>query len=212
MGQKISPTSLRLIINKDWRSRWFNEKNYKGFLQKDLALREFLDKRLKNMSVDRVEIERGPNTLSVIIFTARPGLIIGRGGNGIEEIRQKIQRMAQIKNKTSVRIDVQEVKSPEASAMIMASSIAEQIEKRMPFRRVMKQSLAKIVANKTVKGAKVMLAGRLDGKDIARTEHLENGSLPLQTLRADIDYATATAHTTFGTVGVKVWIFKGLKF
>ncbi len=203
---------MRIVINKDWKSRWFSDKQYKEFLKEDVRVRAFLTKRLKNMSVDRVEIERSPNNLSCIVYTSRPGLIIGRGGTGIEEVRSSIQKMIMPYRKTSVRIDVQEIKNPESSATIMAESLAEQIEKRLPYRRVLKQALAKITANKAVKGAKVTIAGRLDGNDIARTEHLEHGNLPLQTLRADIDYARATAHTTFGTVGIKVWIFKGLKF
>lgn len=162
------------------------------------------------MSVDRVEIERGPDTLSIIIQTARPGLIIGRSGSGIEDLKIGVQKL--IKRKTSIRLDVQEYKNPETSAAIMAESMAEQIEKRIPYRRVLKQTLSKIRANKAVKGAKVLLAGRLDGNEIARTEHLEEGSLPLQTLRADVDFARATAFTTYGTVGIKVWIYKGLKF
>jgi len=210
MGQKINPTSFKLSVNKDWKSRWFGAKKYKEFLKEDLMIRKFLDKKLKNMSVDRVEIEKSPDVLTVIISTARPGLIIGRGGTGIEDLRKEIVRM--VKRKTAVRIDVQEYKSPEMSAAIMAEAMVEQIEKRTPYRRVLKQTLAKITANRAVKGAKVTIAGRLDGNDIARTEHLEQGSLPLQTLRADVDYARATAHTTFGTVGIKVWIYKGLRF
>jgi len=210
MGQKISPTSLRVGINKDWKSRWFGLKKYPQFLKEDLAIRNFLSKKLKNMSVDKVGIERSPDTLSIAIITARPGLIIGRGGTGIEDIKAEIQKL--IKRKTAIRLDVQEFKSPETSAQIMAEQIAEQIEKRIPYRRLLKQSLAKIIANRDVKGAKVSLGGRLDGNDIARTEHLEHGNLPLQTLRADIDFAKATAYTTYGTVGIKVWIYKGLKF
>ncbi|MGD0977432.1 MAG: 30S ribosomal protein S3 [Minisyncoccia bacterium] len=210
MGQKINPTSFKLSINKDWKSRWFGARKYPAFLQEDLAIRKFLTGKLKNMSVDRVEIERSPDVLSVIISTARPGLIIGRGGTGIEDVKKEIAKI--VKRKTAIRLDVQEYKSPEMSAAIMAESMVEQIEKRTPYRRVLKQTLAKIVANRAVKGAKVTIAGRLDGNDIARTEHLEQGSLPLQTLRADVDFAKATAHTTYGTVGVKVWIYKGLKF
>ncbi len=181
-----------------------------SYLKDDVAVRIFLNKKLKNMSVDRVELERGTDALNVIIFSARPGLLIGRGGTGVEELKNAIQKM--LKNKVSVRIEIQEVKNPEASAMIMAEFIVDQIEKRIPFRRVMKQTLAKIVASKQVKGAKILLGGRLDGAEIARSEHLEIGNLPLQTLRADIDYAKATASTTYGTVGVKVWIYKGEKF
>jgi len=210
MGQKISPTSFRISINKDWKSRWFNLKNYPAFLKEDVNIRGLLNKKLKNMSVDVINIERSPDLLAITIHTARPGLIIGRGGTGIEDLRVEVLKL--IKRKTSVRLDVQEYKNPESSARIMAEQMAEQIEKRTPYRRVLKQSLSKIVASKLVKGAKIALSGRLDGNDIARTEHLEQGSLPLQTLRADIDYAQATAHTTYGTVGVKVWIYKGLKF
>ena len=209
MGQKISPTSLRISINKDWRSRWFSVKKYPEFLKEDVILRNNLAKKLKNMSVDRVEIERSPDVLAITIHTARPGLIIGRGGTGIEDLKHEIQKL--VKRKTAVRLDVQEFKNPEASATIVAEQMVEQIEKRIPYRRVLKQSLAKIVSNRDVKGAKVTLGGRLDGNDIARTEHLEQGSLPLQTLRANIDFAKATAHTTYGTVGIKVWIYKGLK-
>lgn len=210
MGQKISPIALKLAVNKDWKSRWFGARQYKDFLKEDLTLRKFLAGKLRNMSVDRVEIGRSPDLLSVVIHSARPGLIIGRGGTGIEDLKRAVQRL--IRRKTAVRLDVQELKHPEASAAIMAESMAEQIEKRLPYRRVLKQTLAKITASRLVKGAKVVLAGRLDGNDIARTEHLEEGSLPLQTLRADIDYARATAYTTYGTVGIKVWIYKGMRF
>ncbi|PIR42033.1 MAG: 30S ribosomal protein S3 [Candidatus Yanofskybacteria bacterium CG10_big_fil_rev_8_21_14_0_10_37_15] len=210
MGQKISPTSLRIGISKDWSSRWFGGRKYTQYLKDDVSVRDFLSKKLKGMSIDRVELERGTDLLNVIIFTARPGLLIGRGGSGVEELKISIQKL--LRKKISVRVEIQEVKNPELSAKIVAESIADQIEKRLPFRRVMKQSLFKILANKEAKGAKIQLGGRLNGAEIARTEHLEEGSLPLQTLRADIDFAMATAHTTFGTIGIKVWIYKGDKF
>lgn len=210
MGQKISPTSLRISINKDWKSRWFNVKKYPEFLKEDLAIRNFLEKKLKNMSVASIELERSPDVLAINIKTARPGLIIGRGGTGIEDLKLAIAKI--IKRKTAIRLDVQEFKNPETSAQIVAEQMAEQIEKRIPYRRVLKQALAKIISNRIVKGAKVALSGRLDGNDIARLEHLEDGSLPLQTLRADVDFAKATAYTTYGTVGIKVWIYKSLKF
>ncbi|MBI2065213.1 MAG: 30S ribosomal protein S3 [Candidatus Yanofskybacteria bacterium] len=208
MGQKTSPTSFRVGINKDWASRWFGHKKYVGYLKDDVAVRDFLSKKLKNTAVDRIEIERGTDTLNVLIHTARPGLIIGRGGTGVEDLKSSIRNL--LKRKVGVRIEIQEIKSPEASASIMAESIVDQIEKRIPFRRVMKQTLSKIMAGKDVKGAKIQIGGRLDGAEIARLEHLEEGSLPLQTLRADIDFAKATAMTTYGTIGVKVWIYKGL--
>lgn len=207
MGQKISPTSLRIGIHKDWASRWFGGRNYKSYLRDDVAVREFLFKKLKNMGVAKIDIERGTDTLNIIIHSARPGLIIGRGGSGIEELKLKIQKL--LKGKIAVRMEIQELKSPESSSMVMAESIVDQIEKRIPFRRIMKQTLTKIMANRDVKGVKIQLSGRLDGAEIARTEHLEIGSLPLQTLRADIDFSRATAHTTYGTIGIKVWIYKG---
>ena len=210
MGQKVSPTSFRTGISKDWASRWFGGRKYVRYLKDDVAVRSFLAKKLKGMSVDRIELERGTDLLNVIIYTARPGLIIGRGGTGVEELKISVHKL--LKKKVSVRIEIQEVKNPESSATIVAESIADQIEKRIPFRRLMKQTLFKIMASRQVKGAKIQLGGRLDGAEIARTEHLEEGNLPLQTLRADIDFARATAHTTFGTVGIKVWIYKGEKF
>ncbi|MBI2064378.1 MAG: 30S ribosomal protein S3 [Candidatus Yanofskybacteria bacterium] len=210
MGQKVSPTSFRTGISKDWASRWFGGRKYVRYLKDDVAVRSFLTKKLKGTSVDRIELERGTDLLNVIIYTARPGLIIGRGGTGVEELKISVHKL--LKKKVSVRIEIQEVKNPESSATIVAESIADQIEKRIPFRRLMKQTLFKIMASRQAKGAKIQLGGRLDGAEIARTEHLEEGNLPLQTLRADIDFARATAHTTFGTVGIKVWIYKGEKF
>ena len=210
MGQKISPTSFRIGINKDWASRWFGGRKYQDYLKADLKVRTFLEKKLKNMGIDRIEIERGNNSLNIIIYTSRPGFLIGRGGTGVEELREAINQL--LKKKIAIRMEIQEIKSPESSATIMAESIVEQIEKRIPFRRILKQTLAKIIASRQVKGAKIMMGGRLDGAEIARSEHLEQGSLPLQTLRADIDFAKGTAHTTYGTIGVKVWIYKGEKF
>ena len=210
MGHKISPTSLRTGINKDWMSRWFGGRKYSAFLKDDLAVRTFLDKKLKNMGIDRIEIERGTDMLNIIIYTARPGLLIGRGGGGVEDLKNSIQRL--LKSRVAIRIEVQEIKNPESSARIMAESMVDQIEKRIPYRRILKQTLSKMMSNKQVKGAKVQIGGRLDGAEIARTEHLEEGNLPLQTIRADIDYARSTAITTYGTVGVKVWIYKGEKF
>jgi len=210
MGQKISPTSFRTGIQKDWASRWFGGRKYVQYLKDDVAVRDFLTKRLKGMSVDRVELERGTDSLNIIIFTARPGLLIGRGGGGVEDLKILVHKL--LKKKVSVRIEVQEIRNPELSAMIMAESIVDQIEKRLPFRRIMKQALFKIMANKQAKGAKIQLGGRLNGAEIARSEHLEEGNLPLQTLRAEIDFAKATAMTTYGTIGVKVWIYKGEKF
>ncbi|MDP3954197.1 MAG: 30S ribosomal protein S3 [bacterium] len=206
MGQKISPTSLRIGISKDWLSKWFGGRRYKELLAEDFKVRTMLAKKLKSMSVDRVEIERSPDTYAVTVYTARPGLIIGRSGTGVEDVKEQIKKI--LSRKTNVRLDIQEYKNPETSAKIMAESMSEQIERRLPFRRIMKQTLIKIVASRDVKGAKIQMSGRLNGAEIARTEHLEQGSLPLQTLRADVDYARVTAHTTYGTIGIKVWIYR----
>ncbi len=210
MGHKISPIALRLGINKDWASKWFGGRKYPAYLKDDLKVRTFLEKKLKGMSVDRIDLERGTDLLNVVVHTSRPGFLIGRGGTGVEELKAAIHKL--LKKKLSVRLEIQEIKNPEYSAKIMTESIVEQIEKRLPFRRILKQTLAKIMANRQVKGAKIMMGGRLDGAEIARLEHLEEGSLPLQTFRADIDYARGTAHTTYGTIGIKVWIYKGEKF
>ncbi len=210
MGQKISPTSLRVGIHKDWKSRWFSNKKYDVYLKEDLAIRTLLAQKLKNMSVHRIEIERSPDVLTVMITSARPGLIIGRSGSGVEELKKRIAKI--VKRKTAIRIEIQEFKNPEFSATIMAESMAEQIEKRIQYRRILKQTLAKILANRSVKGVKLSVSGRLDGNEIARIEHMEHGNLPLQTLRAEIDFAKSTAYTTYGTVGIKVWIYKGMKY
>lgn len=210
MGQKISPTSLRIGINKDWASHWFGGRKYKDYLKNDLKVRTYLEKKLKNMGIDHIELERGTDSLNVIVHTSRPGFLIGRGGTGVEELKEQIRGL--LKRKIAVRLEIQEIKNPELSAKIMGESIVEQVEKRIPYRRILKQTVAKIMANHQVKGAKIMMGGRLDGAEIARSEHLEEGSLPLQTLRADIDFAKVTAHTTYGTVGIKVWIYKGEVF
>jgi small subunit ribosomal protein S3 len=201
---------MRLGINRDWSSRWFGGAKYPKYLKEDLDIRDFLSKRLKNMGVDSILIERGNNAMRVIISTARPGLIIGRGGAGVQELNQKLAKL--LGGKLPLSLEIVEVKSPDASAAVMAESIVDQIEKRTPYRRIMRMTMAKIMASRDVKGAKLQLGGRLDGAEIARLEHMEEGSLPLQTLRANIDFVRATAHTTYGTIGVKVWIYKGQVF
>ena len=210
MGQKVSPVSLRLGINRDWASRWFGGAKYPAYLKEDLSIRDFLAKRLKNMGVDSILIERGNNAIKVVINSARPGLIIGRGGTGVQELNQKLIKL--LGGKVPLSVEIQEVKSPDSSAAVIAESIVDQIEKRIPYRRIMRMTMQKIMASRDVKGAKLQLGGRLDGAEIARLEHMEEGALPLQTLRADIDFVRATAHTTYGTIGVKVWIYKGQVF
>ena len=198
---------MRLGINRDWSSRWFGGAKYPAFLRDDLAIRDFLGKRLKNMGVDSILIERGNNAIRVTIHSARPGLIIGRGGTGIQELNQKLGKV--LKFKVPVQLEITEVKTPDASAAVVAENIIEQIEKRTPYRRILKMTMQKIMASRDVKGAKLQMSGRLDGAEIARLEHMEEGALQLQTLRANVDFVRATAHTTYGTIGIKVWIYKG---
>lgn len=197
-------------VHRAWASRWFGGAKYPAFLKDDLAIRKFLQARLKNMGVDSIHIERGNNALRVTINSARPGLIIGRGGMGIQDLQVKLIKM--LGGRVPLQLEVTEVRNPDASAAVVAEGIVDQIEKRTPYRRLMRMSMTKIMASREVKGAKIQLSGRLDGAEIARVEHTEEGALPLQTIRADVDFVRATAHTTYGTVGVKVWIYKGEVF
>lgn len=220
MGQKIKPTSLRIGIIKDWESKWVP----KGFkfgpsLQQDHLIRTTIENRIKHAGIDSITIERATTKYNVIIKTAKPGLIIGRGGKGIEELTSLVDRKLKhfrkthnIKDNTSISITIEEVKRFDVSAAVIAQSIAWDIEKRMPYRRTIKKYLQRILQNRDVKGAKIKMSGRLDGAEISRSEQLSSGSLPLQTLRANIDYAQGTAYTTYGTVGIKVWIYKGEVF
>lgn len=216
MGSKVNPFSFRIGIVTNWRSRWFNKKNYKELLEQDVKLRDFVAKKLDKAGVNSIEIERSANFVNIIVKTARPGLVIGRGGGGVEELKLDIMKLLQKNNselvKTEIRLEIEEVRQPTSHARIVAQDIAHQIERRMPYRRTMKQTLSKIMANQEVLGAKIMVKGRLNGAEIARKEHLREGRMPLQTLRANIDYAGATAYTTYGTIGVKVWVYKGEVF
>lgn len=213
MSHRVHPYAHRLGIIRDWKSRWFAPKNsYKTFLKSDILLRDFLDKRFRGMYVSSIEIERGQKTLRIIIETSRPGLIIGRSGEGTVKLQQDLARNAfklDIPPKVEIKIDIKEVRYPETNAMIMAQMIAEGLEKRLPFRRVMKQSLEKIMANKGVLGCKIELSGRLGGAEMSRVEKLRKGRVPLQTLRADVDFVRYEAHMTYGQIGIKVWIYKG---
>jgi len=184
----------------------------KEFLAEDTKIRDFIYGKLSKAGLAKIEIERAANAVKIIIYTSRPGLIIGRGGTGVEQLRLDLQRIVakqRHKEKIELRLEIEEIRQSDVSAPIVAQGIAEQIEKRMLYRRVMKQTLEKIMQNKSVEGAKVMLKGRLDGSEIARREWLAKGRIPLQTLRANIDFGQATAFTTYGTVGIKVWIYKG---
>ncbi len=205
---------MRIGETTSWKSHWFNFKNYKDYLKEDLAVRKYLSQKLKKSFVDSVEIERSPNLINIIVNTSRPALLIGRGGAGTEEIKKQIRnKVLKIppKEKKEIRIEVREVKKPSASASLIAQEIAEKIEKRIPFRRVIKEAMQKIMENKEVKGAKIKISGRLDGAEIARRGFLQKGEMPLQTLRADIDYTEHRAFCTYGTIGIKVWIYKGQK-
>jgi len=207
MAQKISPKSYRLGISENWDSRWFDLKNTKKLLEEDYKIRRFVLKQAKTAKIENIEIERKAKDIKVIIKTARPGLLIGRQGIGIENLSAGLKKLLKTNNK--INIVVEEVKHPESSASIVAQNIAEDIEKRISYRRVLKQHLSKIIQHKEVLGAKVMASGRLDGIEIARDQWLKEGRLPLTTLRANIDYGFSEAHCTYGVVGIKVWIYKG---
>lgn len=214
MSHKVHPKVFRIKEVTDWDSRGFYEKNFPEYLKEDFEIREFLRKKLKNMGVEKIEIERFPRKLNIIITSVRPGLIIGRGGGGVGELKKELERILS-KNradKKELGIEIREIKDPWLSAVLASEWIAQQIEKRVHHRRVLKRALDKITAHKSVQGARVEVAGRLNGVMISRTEWLKKGRLPLQTLRAVIDYAKARAYCTYGVVGVKVWIYKGEKF
>lgn len=208
------PYAQRLGINRDWRSRWFaaNPKQYREYLRADNAIRAFLLKKLKGMSVDSVMLERDEKVLRILIKTARPGLIIGRSGEGATKLRKEVDmllRTQKLTEKPEIKIDIEEVRSVETSASIVAQMVSEGLEKRMQFRRVMKQTIEKVMANRDVQGVRIIISGRLGGADMARREELKKGRIPLQTLRADIDFARERATLPYGVIGVKVWVYRG---
>ncbi|GAC1412166.1 MAG: 30S ribosomal protein S3 [Candidatus Doudnabacteria bacterium] len=210
MGHKISPTSLRLNITETWKSRWFSKNNFARTLQEDVQIREYLMLNLKKAGIVRIDIERlNDGGVTVIIKSTKPGMIIGKGGNGIEDLKKKIK--SKISLKKDLKINIEEVRDVNLQALVIAQNIAESLEKRVSYRRLIKQSIEQIM-NAGAKGVKIAIGGRLGGAEIARTEWLSNGKLPLHTLRANIDFAKATAFTTYGTLGVKVWINKGEVF
>lgn len=202
MGQKINPFSFRLSVNKRWTAKWFaSGAQYKKQLIEDVLVRKYLLAKLAKAAVSNVVIERSSNQLKIMIHTARPGVIIGRGGTGTEDLKKAVEKIT----KKKVAIDIIEVQNPEIVAALIAQNIAEQIEKRIPFKRAIKQAMEAAKKAKVL-GIKVVAKGRLGGAEIAREEKYATGSVPLQTLRADLDYAEVTAHTTYGTIGVKVWV------
>ena len=204
MGQKVNPHGIRLGIVKDWDARWYADKDFAQNLHEDIKIRDYLKNSLQTAGVPRVETERSKNRLKLTIHTAKPGMVIGRGGSGIEQIKEGL------KNLTDKRVDINiaEIKQPDLDATLVAENIAAQLERRIAFRRAMKQAVGRTM-RLGAKGIKIAVSGRLGGAEIARRESYREGSIPLHTLRADIDYGTAEAHTTYGRIGIKVWIFKG---
>lgn len=204
MGQKTHPIGFRLGITKQWKSRWYTERNFPQLLMEDETIRKYLHQRLNHASISQVEIERKPGKVIVTVHTARPGVVIGKGGSEVDKLRDELGRLT----KNEVAINIEEVKRPEIDAQLVADNIAHQLVQRIAFRRALKRAVQNAMRS-GAEGIKVQVAGRLNGAEIARTEGYKEGRIPLHTLRADIDYAQATARTTFGTIGVKVWVFKG---
>ncbi|MDN0075870.1 30S ribosomal protein S3 [Crenobacter sp. SG2303] len=205
MGQKIHPTGFRLAVNKNWASKWFaSSQNFPGMLKQDIEVREFLKKRLAHASVGRVIIERPAKSARITIHSARPGVVIGKKGEDIELLKKELQARLGV----PVHVNIEEVRKPEIDAQIIADGIAAQLEKRVMFRRAMKRSMQNAM-RMGAQGIKIMSSGRLNGIEIARTEWYREGRVPLHTLRADVDYATSEAHTTYGVIGIKVWVYKG---
>lgn len=215
MSKVVHPFAHRLGILRDWRHRWYaSGPQYQENLKADILLREFLLKSLRGMYVGGLEIERGAGKLRVIVKTSRPGMIIGRSGEGSAKSRASIENFLKSKKLSvpEIKLDIEEIRSPESSAAIVAYMVAEGLEKRMPFRRVLKQTIEKVMANRDVKGVRVQIGGMLGGGSMSRTEFLKKGRVPLQTFRSDIDYARERAVLPLGTIGIKVWIYKGEVF
>ncbi|HHY36252.1 MAG TPA: 30S ribosomal protein S3 [Firmicutes bacterium] len=204
MGQKVNPIGLRTGIIRDWKARWYAGKDYADLLHEDLAIRKYIKEKLYQAGISTVEIERAANRVRITVHTAKPGIVIGRGGSGVEALRKELEDLTG----KQVHINIEEVKVPELDAQLVAENIAAQLEKRIAFRRAMKQAIARTM-RMGAKGIKVACSGRLGGAEMARREVYHEGTVPLQTLRADIDYGTAEANTTYGKIGVKVWIYKG---
>ena len=204
MGQKVNPHGLRVGVIKDWDSRWYAEGDFSDLLVEDYNIRKFLKKKLYNASVSKIEVERASGRVRVIVYAAKPGVIIGKGGAEIEKTRAQLTKLTGKK----VSLDIKEIKRPDKDAQLVAENIAQQLENRVSFRRAMKSAMGRTMKNGAL-GIKTACSGRLGGADIARTESYSEGTIPLQTLRADIDYGFAEADTTYGKVGVKVWIYKG---
>ncbi|MBX4200465.1 30S ribosomal protein S3 [Candidatus Parcubacteria bacterium] len=214
MTHTVHPYSHRLGILRDWKSRWFSPKGkFPEFLRTDVLIREYLEKRLKGFYVSDVEIERSQKAIHIIISTSRPGMIIGRQGDGAQKLRESmislLKKRKLLGNNLDLKLDIKEIKSPESNATIVSQMVVEGLEKRLPFRRVVKQMMEKVMANRDVLGVRIFLAGRLGGATMSRTEDRKLGRIPLQTFRADVDYSSTKAIMPYGTIGVKVWIYRG---
>jgi len=204
VGQKVHPTGFRLGIIYDWQSKWFADQGYHTLLQEDLAIRRYLARSMAEAGVSRVEIERNANIITVTIHTAKPGIVIGRGGQKVDELRNRLEAMTGKR----IRVNIQEIRMPELDAQLVSRSIADQLQGRVAFRRALRQTVARTMA-RGAEGCKAMVAGRLGGAEMSRREAVMEGRVPLHTIRADIDFGQSEAHTTFGRIGVKVWIYKG---
>ncbi|MEL6449499.1 MAG: 30S ribosomal protein S3 [Pseudomonadota bacterium] len=208
MGQKVHPTGIRLGITADWQSKWYADTaSFPEYVRQDFEVRKFLSKKLKDASVSRIQIERPAKKVNITLHTARPGIVIGKKGEDIERLRREVAMMLEM-SLADVRINIAEIRKPELDATLVAEGIAQQLERRVMFRRAMKRAVTNTMRAGAL-GVKVKVGGRLNGAEIARSEWYREGRVPLHTLRADIDYGTAEAHTTYGVIGVKVWIFKG---
>jgi len=211
MGQKVSPTGIRLGIASDWTSKWYaSSKNFPDLLETDLKVRQFLKKKLSNASVSRIQVERPARLARITIHTARPGVVIGKKGEDIEALRKQVARMMGLDVK-DLQVNIEEIRKPELDAQLVAESVAQQLERRIMFRRAMKRTVANAMRLGAL-GIKIQVSGRLNGAEIARSEWTREGRVPLHTLRANIDYGLAEAQTTYGVIGIKVWIFKGEVF
>ncbi len=210
MGQKVNPVSFRMGMLQTWKSKWFSDKNYILYLKEDILIRKYLKKKLRDAGISRIEIKRSADELTIVIYSSRPGIIIGRGGTGIEDLKKDlIKRFSKNEKrlKKILKISIEEIKKPMLSSAVVMQSMIDQVEKRMPYRRVMKKTIERVM-EAGAKGVKVKMSGRLNGVEIARKETLGKGRLPLHTLRANIDYSRGAAATTYGAIGIKVWIYK----
>ncbi len=210
MGHKVQPTIHRMQVIYTWNSRWFTSKEYAKFVEQEVRIKEFLQKKFKDAHIDAIGIERSPKNITITILAAKPGFIIGRGGQALEDLRKQIERQF-LQMALKVKLNIKEVRSPALSAAIVGQTVATDIEKRIPFRRTMKQSIERVM-KAGAKGVKICLSGRLNGVEIARTEKLAAGTVPLITLRSDVDYAFVEANTLYGKIGVKVWVCHGKVF